>query len=271
VTADDAVAIPEGDRPRLPRLGLVALAALAIGLGAMATTYSANHITDPRHDTDLLLYFLPAAAGITPDHPFQIYAVRAGEYPNFLPPLPIVAMAAVLEAARAVHLPGVQTCVAAGFNDLACRPLVAAVALAFLPFVPALAWLVAWLVRRLRPTASAGDLLLAFGLVAVSPLAWQDFTKWWHVEQPLMLLFLLGGVALLLRSRPLAGGVLLGLALLTRLTALVPIVTLGVAALTATVPGARRRPGGPSGGPLGRSPSARLRRASRWERVPSTW
>lgn len=228
------MAIPRPSVPRrLTPRPFVLVGGLGLLLGVVATIHAAYGITDPRRDTDLLVYFLPAAGNVSLAHPFAIYEVRFGIFPNTNPPLAIMLMAGLLDLARAVHLPGVQACADSGYLDLACRPLVALVSLAFVPFVAGIGGLAVVAIRRAQPRLPATRLLAAFTLLVLSPLIWQDFIRWWHLEQVLMLCFLLGAVVTLQARQPILAGVLLGFAILTRTTAIVPILAiLVVVALT---------------------------------------
>jgi hypothetical protein len=206
---------------------IAAVAALALMIGVVATIEGTASIVDPPRDSDLLAFFLPAATHVADGRVFDIYSVRAfGSYPNYNPPLAVEAMGPLVAIARAVDLPGVRSCIGAGFATLDCRPLVSFVGFAFLPFVLLLAPLALAAIGAARRRLSPGAALLAAGLLMLCPLLWQDFTDWWHLEQPLMLCFLVAGVWQLQSGRVALSGVLIGLALLTRTTAAMPVLAL---------------------------------------------
>ncbi len=205
------------------------VAALVGVVGAILSTLSVGpfqSIADVggRNGSDQLAFFFPAAQNILNGHPFQIYAVRYLGYPNYNPPLSTILIAPILAIGQA-FLPGSQACVAADYASVACRPLLGFVAVAFIPFVILLGIAVVAALRASDPDIGQGQLLVAYALVLFSPLVWQDFTTWWHFEQPMMLFFLVAGMTQL-RQRPWLAGVLLGLALLSRTTAAVPLTAL---------------------------------------------
>jgi hypothetical protein len=209
------------------RRALWAVALLGLLVGVTATIQGPAGITDPPAGSDLLSFFFPAAARVLDGHPFGIYAVRAfGDYPNYNPPVSIEAMAALIGVARAVDLPGAASCVSSGFATLDCRTLVSFVGLGFLPSVFVLGALVLAAIRRVAPRVTPVAALLAFGLIVLGPLLWLDFTTWGHLEQPLMLCFLVAGVLALQSGRTVVAAVLLALAVLTRTTALIPVLAL---------------------------------------------
>lgn len=178
-----------------------------------------------RHGSDLLAFFFPAAQNMLNGHPFSIYAVRfLGSYPNYNPPLGTVLMAPLLAIGQALF-PSSGACVVANYASVACRPLLAIVAIGFMPFVVLLGVALVAALRAADASIGAGQQLVAYALILFSPLIWQDFTIWWHLEQPMMLFFFVAGVTQL-RDRPALAGVFLGLALLTRTTAAVPLVAL---------------------------------------------
>ncbi len=210
------------------RRAIWVVVALSLLVGVTAVIQGTSGITAPPGDSDLLSFFFPAAANIFSAHsPFAIYSVRAfGDYPNINPPLSIEWMAALIGTARNIGLPGADACISSGFSVLDCRALVAFVGFGFLPFVFVLGALVLAAVRRLAPNVSPGGAVLALGLVVLGPLLYLDFTEWRHLEQPLMLCFLVGGVYVLQRGKPAWAAVLLGLAILTRTTAAIPVIAL---------------------------------------------
>ena len=209
------------------RRALWAVALLALLVGVVATIQGPAGITDPPAGSDLLSFFFPAAARVLDGQPFGIYAVRAfGDYPNYAPPVSIEAMAGLIGIARAVDVPGAASCVTQSFATLDCRSLVSFVGLGFLPSVFVLGALVLAAIRRVAPRVTNAAALLAFGLIVLGPLLWLDFTTWGHLEQPLMLCFLVAGVVALQSGRTVLAAILLALAILTRTTALIPVLAL---------------------------------------------
>lgn len=205
----------------IDRRHFIAVGVLAVAIGIIATIEGTAGVFGA-NDTDQLRFFFPAAQQILNGHPFQIYSVMSGSYPNYNPPLSTVLMAPLLALGQAI-MPGAATCVAAGYNDESCRALLGFVGIAFLPFVILLGWASLAALRRMYPTMSQGQALVAFGMITLSPLTWQNFTIWWHFEQPMMLFLFILGVTQMQARRPLLAGLLLGLALMTRTTAAVPL------------------------------------------------
>ncbi|MGH2485302.1 MAG: glycosyltransferase 87 family protein, partial [Ktedonobacterales bacterium] len=142
-------------------------------------------------------------------------------YPNYNPPLSIFLMAPFLKLGQALgfaHNYGEQITI---------------VALPFLIFVPLLGLLVLRVLSQLYPTMPETQRLLAYVLITLSPLTWQAYSPWYHLEQPMMLCFLVAAVFALQTQREALAGVLAGLAVLTRTTALMPLIALGTLLLAA--------------------------------------
>jgi hypothetical protein len=213
---------------QIDRRHFIILGALAAIIGIVATIQGTASVDGAFgvNGTDQLAFFFPAAQRVLDGHPFTIYAVRAfGAYPNYNPPLSTILMVPLLALGQAI-VPGAQSCVAAGYNDISCRGLLGFMGIAFIPFVLLLGAAVLGALRRLFPTMSQGQALLAYGLIVLSPLTWQNFTTWWHFEQPMMLFLFILAITQLQANRPYLAGLLLGLALLTRTTAAVPAIAL---------------------------------------------
>jgi hypothetical protein len=193
---------------------LVTLAALLLGIEAIVRgTRAVVSVAD----SDLTNFFFPSADYILRGQPWQLYAVRAsGGYPNYNPPLSIFLMAPLLGLARAI-----------GF-DRNYGELITFVSLPFILFIPLLGWLVLRALRLLYPQAPETLRLLAYVLIALSPLTWQSIGTWYHIEQPMMLCFLVAALLALQARREGVAGALAGLALLSRTTALMPLLALGV-------------------------------------------
>ncbi len=170
-------------------------------------------------DTDLANFFLKSASYILAGNPFHMYAVRDSctiTYPNYNPPLGMFLMAPFLAFERAAGL-------AANIGEQ-----VTFVSLPFIFVIPILGWVVVRVLRFLYSEISETQLFLAYALVMLSPLTWQTYWQWYHVEQPIMLCFLFGSIFALQTRREWLAGVLAGLAVLTRTTALMPLVAVGV-------------------------------------------
>ncbi len=218
---------------QIDRRHFIALGVLAAVVGIVAAIQGTADIVNGSFDSDQLRFFFPAAQKMLDGHPFQIYAIRDPfGYPNYNPPLSTLIMAPLLAIGQA-FLPGAGDCVASGFNaantgDVSCRSLLGFVGIAFIPFVLLLGAAALGALRRLHPTMSQGQALLAYGLIVLSPLTWQNFTIWWHFEQPMMLALFVLGMTQLQAERPYLAGLLLGMAVMTRTTALIPLVALVV-------------------------------------------
>jgi len=195
---------------------VVTVASLLIGVTAVVRGTSAIVVAQ---DSDLTNFFFKSANYILQGDPWHIYAVRGSgltsTYPNFNPPLSMFLIAPLLSLAHALH--------AVSFGAQ-----ITVVSLPFVVLVPALAYLTVRILRWLYPEIPETQEFLAFALIALSPLAWQSLTPWYHLEQPLMLCLLLSAVAALQGRHEGLAGLLAGLAMLTRTTALMPIVALGV-------------------------------------------
>jgi hypothetical protein len=215
---------------QIDRRHFIALGALAAIIGVIAVIQGTSDIQSGALDSDQLRFFFPAAQQMLNGHPFQIYSVLSAGYPNYNPPLATALMAPLLALGQA-FLPGAADCVATNYNaasigDVSCRSLLGFVGLAFIPFVLLLGAATLGALRKMHPTMSQGQALVAYGMIVLSPLTWQNFTIWWHFEQPMMLLFFILGVTQIQSQSYWLGGLLLALAVLTRTTAAVPLVAL---------------------------------------------
>jgi hypothetical protein len=218
--AEDRAPAPPVQATRLPfwAYPLVTIAGLAIGIEAIVRgTRAVVTICD----SDLTNFFLKSAGYILSGNPWHMYAVRdsctlAQTYPNYNPPLSMFLMAPFLALARALGL-------VANIGEQ-----ITFVSLPFILVVPVLGWLMVRVLRHLYPGIPETQLFLAYVLVMLSPLTWQTYGTWYHVEQPIMLCFLIGAVFALQMRREWLAGVLAGLAVLTRTTAIMPLVAVGV-------------------------------------------
>jgi hypothetical protein len=201
---------------RLPRWSFALVTALSLLLGATSVVRGTRALATIA-DSDLTNFFLKSADYILRGQPFQMYAVRADiTYPNYNPPLSIFLMAPLLGMARTLGFAGNY------------GAQITFVTLPFIILVPILGYLCLRVMGRLYPDAPEAQRLLVYGLVTLSPLTWQTYSIWYHVEQPLMLCLLIGAVLCLQRERPELAGALGGLAFLTRTTALIPLIALGL-------------------------------------------
>jgi hypothetical protein len=168
-------------------------------------------------DSDLTNFFLKSADYILRGDPWHMYAVRAlGGYPNYNPPLTMFLLAPLLGLARALGF-------AANYGEQ-----ITFVTLPFIVLVPLMGYLGLRVMRALYPQAPETLRLLLYAFITLSPLTWQSYAIWYHVEQPLMLCLLLASVLALQARREGLAGLLAGLAFLTRTTALIPLIALGV-------------------------------------------
>lgn len=203
---------------RLPSwaYAVVTVASLLIGVTAVVRGTSAIAVAQ---DSDLTNFFFKSANYILQGEPWQIYAARGSgltaTYPNFNPPLSMFLIAPLLSLAHALHA-------------VSYGAQITVVSLPFVVLVPLLAYITVRILRWLYPEIPETQQFLAYMLIALSPLAWQSLTPWYHLEQPLMLCLLVLAIAALQGRREGLAGLLAGLAFLTRTTALMPLVALGV-------------------------------------------
>jgi hypothetical protein len=206
-----------GDGPmRIPPAAYFAASGVAWLLGASAIVRSTRAVVTAE-DSDLTSFFFRSAQLILQGHPWNIYAVRAfGGYPNYNPPLSIFLMAPLLKMAESIGLAG----------NLGAE--ISFVSFPFIGFVLLLGYATVVALRELFPAIPEIQRFLAFILIVFSPLTWQTFTIWYHLEQPIMLAALVGAVVAFQTRREALGGLLAGLAVLSRTTAVVPLVAFGV-------------------------------------------
>jgi hypothetical protein len=201
---------------RVPRWAYPVVTVVGLLLGAEAIVRGTRAIVSIT-DSDLTNFFFRSADYILRGDPWHMYAVRAsGAYPNYNPPLSIALMAPLLALARAVGF-------AKNYGEV-----ITFVCIPFLVFVPLLGYLVLRVLRHLYPEMPEAQQLIAYGLILLSPLTWQTYGIWYHIEQPMMLCLLIGAVLAVQQRREMLGGVLAGLAVMTRTTALIPLIALGL-------------------------------------------
>jgi len=100
------------------------------------------------------------------------------------------------------------------------------VSLPFVLLIPLLGSIVVAALRVTSPAVPTTTRVLAFALIALGPPTWVCVATWGHLEQPLMLCFLVAAVAALHLRREALAGVLAGLALLSGTAALFPLAAL---------------------------------------------
>lgn len=206
---------------------VVGLGLLAVLIGVVTIVQGTANIVVAPTDSDLLVFFLPAAQRIVEGTPFHVYDVHASNGALLeVTPLSFWWMAIPLGLGQAIGIGQVESCVAEAFGTLDCRTVVWMVGLAFLPFVLLLGAVGVAAARFVNPALRRDDALFAGALILLSPLLWLAYTEWWHPEQVLMLLLVVAGAWHLQHRNSLVAGVLFGLALLTRPTALGPIAAL---------------------------------------------
>ena len=204
---------------RVPSWAYPLVTVASLLLGAEAVVRGTSAFTGVG-DSDLTNFFFKSADYILHGDPWHMYAVRGSgltsTYPNYNPPLSIFLIAFFRGLGHALH---------ADYNYGA---QITFVALPFMLFVPLLGYLVLRALRVLYPEMPETQRLLAYMLVTLSPLTWQSYGTWYHIEQPMMLCLLVGSMLALQRRNEGLAGVLAGLALMTRTTALFPLIGLGV-------------------------------------------
>ncbi len=198
---------------------LVTIASLLIGGESIVR---GTRLVTTAADSDLTNFFFRSAGYILNGQPFQMYAVHAsGGYPNYNPPLSIFLMAPLLGLARSFGF-------AANYGEQ-----ITFVSLPFTLFVPLLGYLVLRALRQFYPQMPDAQRFLAYTLVVLSPLTWQSYSPWYHIEQPMMLCLLVAALLALQSRNEALAGVFAGLAVLTRTTALMPLLAIGVLLLVA--------------------------------------
>lgn len=212
---------PASDAVRLPQWAFPLVTVASLLLGATSIVRGTRGVMTIA-DSDLTNFFFKSADYILSGDPWHMYAVRAlGGYPNYNPPLSMFLLAPLLGLARMLGFAG-------NYGEQ-----ITFVALPFIFLVPLMGYLGLRVMSRLYPNAPETLRLLLYAFITLSPLTWQSYSIWYHVEQPLMLCLLLGaGLALQARREGLAGA-LAGLAFLSRTTALIPLIALGVMLLLA--------------------------------------
>lgn len=204
---------------RVPSWAYPLVTVASLLLGAEAVIRGTSAFTGIG-DSDLTNFFFKSADYILRGDPWHMYAVRGSgataTYPNFNPPLSIFLIALFRGIGHALHA------------DRNFGAQITFVALPFMVFVPLLGYLVLRALRVFYPEMPETQRLLAYMLVVLSPLTWQSYGTWYHIEQSMMLCLLVGSMLALQQRREGLAGVLAGAALMTRTTALFPLIGLGV-------------------------------------------
>jgi hypothetical protein len=208
-----------GGAIRVPSWAYPVVTVASLLLGAEAVIRGTSAFTGVG-DSDLTNFFFKSADYILRGDPWHMYAVRGSgataTYPNYNPPLSVFLIALFRGIGHALHADG-------NFGVQ-----ITFVALPFMVFVPLLGYLVLRALRSLYPEMPETQQLLAYMLVVLSPLTWQSYGTWYHIEQPMMLCLLVGSMLALQQRREGLAGILAGAALMTRTTALFPLIGLGV-------------------------------------------
>ncbi len=208
-----------GGAIRVPSWAYPLVTVASLLLGAEAVIRGTSALTNIG-DSDLTNFFFKSADYILRGDPWHMYAVRGSgltaTYPNYNPPLSIFVIALFRGLGHMLHADG-------NFGGQ-----IAFVSLPFLAFVPLLGYLVLRALRTFYPEIPETQQLLAYMLVTLSPLTWQSYGTWYHIEQPMMLCLLVGSMLALQRRHEGLAGVLAGAAIMTRTTALFPLIGLGL-------------------------------------------
>jgi hypothetical protein len=192
-----------------------------LGLGALYVIGSGIAAAPIDVPNDLNVFFLPSAAIALAGHPFSVYAVRSvttlATYANANGPLSLVPLTAVAWLAERFgwlgHLRPENVIVTAAFSVFTFWMAIEAIrAIDRCRAVP--------LSRLAR--------LVAFAVVAASPVLWISEIGYGHVEQPIAIGLILLSVRALAADRPALAGLVLGLTGLTRTLSLIFAVPLAL-------------------------------------------
>lgn len=209
--------VPDAGLERVGKRAYPVVVILSLLLGVTAVVRSAGSLTSIT-SSDLTDFFLKSADDVARGNPWHMYAIRSSSpyttYPNVDPPLSIIAMAPWLWVGRAL---GVAHTYSAQ---------VTLVSLPFVLLIPLLGSIIVAALRVKAPAVPPITRLLAFALLTLAPLTWVCVATWGHLEQPLMLCFLVTAVAALHLRHEALTGVLAGLAFLSGTAALFPLIAL---------------------------------------------
>lgn len=175
----------------------------------------------PFQPTDLDIFFWPSAKVAALGHPLLVYTAGGHAlYPNANGPvalIPLSVLATLLNAAGRLDDVTLRRAVALGMFSL---------------FILLMAREAVRAIERLR----GGRLhpavrLLAYAILALSPLAWQSVAGYGHIEQPIEIWLLLLAARWIQEGGPLRAGVAFGAAIMTRSSAVLMSVPFGLATL----------------------------------------
>lgn len=175
----------------------------------------------PFQPTDLDIFFWPSAKVAAQGHPLLVYTAGGHAlYPNANGPValvPLSALATLLNWAGRLDDVTLRRAIALGvfsiFMLLMAREAVRAI-------------------ERLRGDQMHPSVrLLAYAVIALSPLAWQSVAGYGHVEQPIEIWLLLLAVRWICEGRPGWAGVAFGAGIMTRSSAVLMSVPFGLASL----------------------------------------
>ncbi len=205
-------------RGRLPSWAYALVALVSMLLGATSIVRGTSALGSIS-DSDLSNFFLKSAEYVLRGDAWQLYSVRhtpLTTYPNDGTPLSVFLMAPPLSFAHSLGLA----------DDY--KQQIIAVSLPFVLLAPLLGYLALRALRLLNPDLPDAPRLLAFSLVTLSPLLWLSYSPWGHLEQPLMLCFLVATMIALQARREMLAGVLAALTVLSGVIALFPLLGVGV-------------------------------------------
>lgn len=193
-----------------PRTWIVPYVLLWFGVGLL-----------PFQPTDLDIFFWPSVRAAVDGQPFHVYSAWGlALYPNANGPvslLPLSVLGYVLNAAGQFDSVALRRAAALGlfslFLLLMAREAIAAI-------------------ERLRggPLPPSWK-LLAYGVFALNPLAWDSVAGYGHIEQPIEIWLLLLAVRWLHERKALPAGIAFGASILTRSSSVLFSASFGLAAL----------------------------------------
>jgi hypothetical protein len=190
-----------------------------LGLGALYVLGSAIAAAPIDVPNDLNVFFLPSAAIALAGHPLSVYAVRSvttlATYANANGPLSLVPLTAVAWLIQRFGWLG----------HLRPENLIVTAAFSVFTFWMAIEAIRA--IERCRALPlSRWARLVAFAVIAASPVLWISEIGYGHIEQPIAIGLVLLAVRALAGDRPALAGLALGLTALTRTLSLIFAVPL---------------------------------------------
>ena len=175
----------------------------------------------PFQPTDLDVFFWPSVRSAVDGQPLQVYSAWGlALYPNANGPvslLPLSVLGYLLNAAGQFDAFALRRGAALGLFSL---------------FIALMAREAVTAVERLRGgPLQPGWKLLAYGVFALNPLAWDSVAGYGHIEQPIEIWLLLVAVRWLHERKALPAGIAFGASILTRSSAVLMTVPFGLATL----------------------------------------